>query len=45
FRHMTVFENVAFGLRVKPRRERPSERRTCRRRAMPRLLPVIDYTP
>ncbi|WP_179404176.1 sulfate/molybdate ABC transporter ATP-binding protein [Burkholderia guangdongensis] len=25
FRHMTVFENVAFGLRVKPRRERPSD--------------------
>jgi sulfate transport system ATP-binding protein len=25
FRHMTVFENVAFGLRVKPRRSRPSE--------------------
>jgi sulfate transport system ATP-binding protein len=25
FRHMTVFENVAFGLRVKPRRERLSE--------------------
>ncbi len=25
FRHMTVFENVAFGLRVKPRRVRPSE--------------------
>ena len=25
FRHMTVVENVAFGLRVKPRRERPSE--------------------
>ena len=25
FRHMTVFENVAFGLRVKPRAERPSE--------------------
>src|SRR5918997_469441 len=24
FRHMTVFENVAFGMRVKPRRERPS---------------------
>jgi sulfate transport system ATP-binding protein len=24
FRHMTVFENVAFGLRVKPRRERPA---------------------
>jgi sulfate transport system ATP-binding protein len=25
FRHMTVFENVAFGLRAKPRRERPNE--------------------
>ena len=25
FRHMTVFENVAFGLRMKPRSERPSE--------------------
>jgi sulfate transport system ATP-binding protein len=25
FRHMTVFENVAFGLRVKPRRQRPPE--------------------
>ena len=24
FRHMTVFENVAFGLRVKPRHTRPS---------------------
>ncbi|MEC3765637.1 MULTISPECIES: sulfate/molybdate ABC transporter ATP-binding protein [Cupriavidus] len=25
FKHMSVFENVAFGLRVKPRAERPSE--------------------
>jgi sulfate/thiosulfate transport system ATP-binding protein len=25
FRHMTVFENVAFGLRVKPRGQRPTE--------------------
>src|SRR5499433_3578183 len=25
FRHMTIFENVAFGLRVRPRRLRPSE--------------------
>ena len=25
FKHMTVFENIAFGLRVKPRSERPSE--------------------
>jgi len=26
FRHMSVFENVAFGLRVKPRSERPSKK-------------------
>ncbi|HVR48202.1 MAG TPA: sulfate ABC transporter ATP-binding protein, partial [Pseudorhodoferax sp.] len=25
FRHMTVFDNVAFGLRMKPRGQRPSE--------------------
>jgi sulfate transport system ATP-binding protein len=25
FRHMTVFENVAFGLRMKPRGQRPAE--------------------
>ena len=25
FRHMSVFENVAFGLRVKPRKKRPPE--------------------
>ncbi len=25
FRHMTVFENIAFGLRVRPARTRPSE--------------------
>ncbi|MCF1957795.1 ATP-binding cassette domain-containing protein, partial [Escherichia coli] len=25
FRHMTVFENIAFGLTVLPRRERPSK--------------------
>lgn len=25
FRHMTVFENIAFGMRVKPRKLRPSE--------------------
>lgn len=25
FRHMTVFENVAFGLRIRPKRERPSK--------------------
>ena len=26
FRHMTIFENVAFGLRVRPRRVRPPEK-------------------
>jgi sulfate transport system ATP-binding protein len=25
FRHLTVFENIAFGLRVRPRAQRPSE--------------------
>lgn len=25
FRHMTVFDNIAFGLHVKPRRERPAK--------------------
>jgi sulfate transport system ATP-binding protein len=25
FRHMTIFENVAFGLRARPRQQRPSE--------------------
>lgn len=25
FKHLTVFENIAFGLRSKPRRERPAE--------------------
>jgi sulfate/thiosulfate transport system ATP-binding protein len=31
FRHMNVFENVAFGIRVKPRRERPAETEIQRR--------------
>lgn len=31
FRHMSVFENVAFGLRVKPKQERPSESEIKRR--------------
>ena len=25
FRHMSVFENIAFGMRVKPRKQRPTE--------------------
>ena len=31
FRHMSVFENVAFGLRVKPKHERPTESEIRRR--------------
>jgi sulfate transport system ATP-binding protein len=31
FRHMSVFENVAFGLRVKPRAIRPDEKEIARR--------------
>ena len=31
FRHMTVFENVAFGLRVRPKKTRPSENEIQRR--------------
>jgi sulfate/thiosulfate transport system ATP-binding protein len=31
FRHMSVFENVAFGLRVRPRRSRPAEAEIRRR--------------
>ena len=31
FRHMTVFENVAFGLRVRPKKQRPSEGEIHRR--------------
>ena len=31
FRHMTVFDNVAFGLRMKPKRERPAETEIKRR--------------
>jgi sulfate transport system ATP-binding protein len=31
FRHMTVFENVAFGLRVRPRRTRPSAQEVTRK--------------
>ena len=40
FRHMTVFENVAFGLRVKPRRERPREEEI--RARVNRLLELVQ---
>jgi len=40
FRHMTVFENVAFGLRVKPRKERPNEAEINKR--VHRLLELVQ---
>ena len=43
FRHMSVFENVAFGLRVKPRKERPAEAE-IRKRVMELLgLVQLDW--
>jgi sulfate transport system ATP-binding protein len=43
FRHMSVFENVAFGLRVKPRGERPPESE-IRRKVMDLLgLVQLDW--
>jgi sulfate/thiosulfate transport system ATP-binding protein len=43
FRHMTVFENVAFGLRVKPRPSRPADAQI--RRTVNELLTLVqlDY--
>ena len=43
FRHMTVFENVAFGMRVKPRRHRPRETE-IRERVM-NLLSLVQLDP
>ena len=39
FRHMTVFENIAYGLRARPRRQRPPEAEI--RRRVNRLLELI----
>lgn len=40
FRHMTVFDNVAFGLRVKPRKFRPNEAEI--RKRVTRLLDLVQ---
>ncbi|QAU34012.1 sulfate ABC transporter ATP-binding protein [Janthinobacterium sp. 17J80-10] len=40
FKHMSVFENIAFGLRVKPRAERPSEQEI--RNKVHRLLDLVQ---
>jgi sulfate transport system ATP-binding protein len=43
FRHMTVFENVAFGLNVRPRRQRPSKEEIEDR--VERLLKLVQLAP
>lgn len=40
FKHMSVFDNIAFGLRVKPRRERPSSADV--RRKVDSLLELVQ---
>ncbi len=40
FRHLSVYENIAFGLRVRPRRARPSRREIDRR--VTQLLRLIQ---
>jgi sulfate transport system ATP-binding protein len=40
FRHMTVFENVAFGLRVRPRARRPAEEEI--KRKVTELLKLVQ---
>ncbi|UHL65244.1 sulfate ABC transporter ATP-binding protein [Paralcaligenes sp. KSB-10] len=40
FRHMTVFDNIAFGLRAKPRRQRPPE--TVIRNKVVELLDLVQ---
>ncbi|MFC7692204.1 sulfate/molybdate ABC transporter ATP-binding protein [Paeniroseomonas aquatica] len=40
FRHMTVFENVAFGLRIRPRRDRPGGAEITAR--VQRLLELVQ---
>jgi sulfate transport system ATP-binding protein len=43
FRHMSVFENVAFGLRVRPRAERPTEAEIARKVNDLLALVQLDY--
>ncbi|SEF97403.1 sulfate/molybdate ABC transporter ATP-binding protein [Marinobacterium lutimaris] len=40
FKHMTVFDNVAFGMRMKPRRQRPTEQQI--RRKVHQLLDLVQ---
>ncbi len=43
FRHMSVFENVAFGMRVQPRHARPTDRQI--RDRVDRLLQLVHLSP
>ena len=43
FRHMTVFENVAFGLRVRPRLTRPSAQEIARKVTELLTLVQVDF--
>jgi len=43
FRHLSVFENIAFGLRVRPRATRPTEAKICER--VGELLKLIQLEP
>ncbi|VFP88094.1 sulfate/thiosulfate ABC transporter ATP-binding protein CysA [Candidatus Erwinia haradaeae] len=40
FRHMTVFDNIAFGLTVQPKRQRPSV--SCIRKKVTELLDMVQ---
>jgi len=42
FRHMTIFENVAFGLRARPRRQRPDEQSI--RKRVGELLDLVQLS-
>ena len=43
FRHMTVFENIAFGLRVRPKETRPTDAEISRR--VKELLQLVQLEP
>lgn len=43
FRHMTVFENIAFGLRVRPKETRPTDAEISRR--VTELLQLVQLEP
>lgn len=44
FRHMTVFENIAFGLRVRPKATRPSDEKiTARVRELLKLVQLDQF--